>query len=76
MDSRTGGRPTDDPTPAGLWTQKEAASYLRVSARWLRDSGAPKTLLPGNGPQGKPVVRYRREDVDEWLESHRTTRRY
>lgn len=47
-------------------TQKEAAKLLRVSVAYLRASSCPKHLLPGNGAQGKPLVRYRRADVIAW----------
>jgi hypothetical protein len=47
-------------------TQKEAAKLLRVSVAYLRASNCPKHLLPGNGAQGKPLVRYRRSDVITW----------
>jgi hypothetical protein len=63
-----GARPsrgTADPLPAEL-TQKEAARVLRVSVSYLRASSCPKHLLPGNGPRGRPLVRYFREDVLAW----------
>lgn len=59
---------------AGLWTQREAARYLNVSARYLRESGCPKVLLPGNGPKGQPLVRYRPADVEAWLQAWHTSR--
>lgn len=62
--------------PDGLWTQREAAAYLRVSARYLRGSDCPKLLLPGTGPRGKPLVRYAPEDVRAWADARRTTRRF
>jgi hypothetical protein len=51
--------------PAGL-TQKQTARLLGVSVGWLRASTCPKVLLPGNGPKGKPMLRYFREDVLAW----------
>jgi hypothetical protein len=54
-----------------LMTQKEAAAMLRVSVAYLRASDCPKVLLPGNGPARKPLVRYRRADVERWLERRR-----
>ena len=59
-----------------LWTQKEAAAYLVMSTRWLRDSNVPKILIPGNGSKGKPAIRYEKGAIDEWLDAHRTYRRY
>ncbi len=51
----------------GLWTQKEAAAFLRVSTRYLRESGCPKVLLPGTGTKGQPLVRYDPRDVRAWM---------
>ena len=48
------------PEPGPILTQKEAANLLRVSVSFLRASGCPKHLLPGNGLRGKPLVRYLR----------------
>lgn len=50
----------------GLWTQTEAAAFLCVTARYLRDSSCPKILLPGNGKKGQPLVRYDPEEVRAW----------
>jgi hypothetical protein len=47
-------------------TQKEAARVLRVSVSYLRASSCPKHLLPGNGPHGRPLVRYLRDEVLAW----------
>jgi hypothetical protein len=60
-----------DPAPAipalpDELTQKEAATLLRVSVAYLRSSSCPKHHLPGNGPRGKPLVRYRRTEVLAW----------
>ena len=51
-----------------LLTQREAATLLRVSVSYLRASDCPKVLLPSGGPKQKPLVRYRRSDLDAWLE--------
>jgi hypothetical protein len=67
--NRDAGLPTDR-----LWTQAEAAQYLCVSARYLRDCGCPKVLLPGNGPKGQPLVRYEPADVKAWAEKWNTKR--
>ena len=64
------------PSSAGLWTQREAAQYLRVSPRYLRSSDCPKLLLPGTGRAGRPLVRYSPEDVRAWADARRTTRRF
>lgn len=47
-------------------TQKEAAAYLRVSVAYLRASSCRKVLFEGHGAKGRPMVRYRRADLDEW----------
>lgn len=49
-----------------LLTQKEAAQMLKVSTSWLRASSCPKRLLPGNGPTGKPLVRYHPQEIEAW----------
>ena len=54
------------------WTQKEAAAFLGVSARYLRESSCPKLLLPGNGVKGVPLVRYDPAQVRRWAEQWRT----
>lgn len=59
-----------------LWTQEQAAGYLNVSTRYLRDSACPKVLLPGNGPKrAERLVRYRPEDVIEWANRWSTSGR-
>ena len=55
--------------------QREAAAYLGVSVSYLRASTCPKVLLPGTGPRGKPLVRYRLADLDRWAEAYRLTPR-
>jgi hypothetical protein len=47
-------------------TQREAAQLLRVSVSYLRASNCPKHLLPGNGPKGRDLVRYRRDELLAW----------
>jgi hypothetical protein len=47
-------------------TQREAARLLRVSPSYLRASSCPKHLLPGNGPRGRPLVRYLRDELLAW----------
>ncbi len=54
--------------PRGL-TQRAAADYLGVSARWFRDHvhvEAKPVDLPRPGT--KPVLRYRIEDLDAWMD--------
>jgi hypothetical protein len=59
-----------------LWTQKETASYLGVSVRYVRASSVPRLLLPGNGSSGKPLVRYDSVAVIAWAVAHRANRRF
>ena len=54
-----------------LLAQPEAAAYLGVSVSYLRASNCPKRLLPGTGPKGKPLVRYRLSELDAWADSYR-----
>lgn len=58
-----------------LWTQKEAATELRVSVSYLRNSDCPKVLLPGNGKKGKPMVRYEIGQVRAWWEAKQPNQR-
>lgn len=59
----------------GLWTQSQAAAYLAVSTRYLRDSSCPKHLLPGNGKgQKESVLRYKPEAVMKWVDAWGTDR--
>jgi predicted DNA-binding transcriptional regulator AlpA len=53
-----------------LLRQREAAALLGVSVAYLRASECPKVLLPGNGPKGKPLVRYRQSDLRTWADQH------
>jgi hypothetical protein len=54
-----------------LLTQRQAAELLQVSQAYLRASRCPKLLLPGNGPRGKPVLRYSKGDLLEWTRVRR-----
>jgi hypothetical protein len=58
-----------------LVPQKAAAAYLGVSVSYLRASSCPKVLLPGTGPRGKALVRYRLTDLDAWTGSYRSRAR-
>ncbi|MGH7649938.1 MAG: hypothetical protein ACREND_17645 [Gemmatimonadaceae bacterium] len=49
-----------------LWTAGEAARYLGVSERYLRDCGCPRILLPGNGARGQSLVRFDPAQLREW----------
>jgi hypothetical protein len=62
-------------TRAEFLTQKAAARLLGVSTSWLRASGAPKLLIPGNGPAGQPLLRYSRAALLEWVGATRSRTR-
>jgi hypothetical protein len=47
-------------------SQKTAARLLGVSVSWLCCSAAPRVLLPGNGPSGRPLLRYDRTALLAW----------
>ena len=66
------GAASSSELPARLWKQSEAAAYLGVTTRYLRDSSCPKILLPGNGAKGHPVVRYDPAEVREWARAWHT----
>jgi hypothetical protein len=57
-----------------LWSQKEAAYFLGVSTRYLRESSCPKVLLPGTGEKGQPLVRYEPAAVRQWYAQWSTAR--
>lgn len=66
---------TDEVTPVAvdrLWTQREAAAYLAVTTRYLRDSSCPKLLLPGCGAKHHPIVRYDPSEVRAWARTWHT----
>lgn len=54
-------------------TQKEAATLMRVSVAYLRNSDCPKVLLP-SGRGRRPLVRYLRKDLDTWMQRWRVAR--
>lgn len=56
-----------------LWTQREAAAFLGVTPRYLRDSSCPKILLPGNGKKRQPLVRYDPAAVRGWAHAWDTS---
>ena len=58
-----------------LWTQRQAAAFLAVTTRYLRESSCPKILLPGNGPKGQAIVRYDPEEVRSWVRAWHTENR-
>ena len=58
--------PAAAPPEDRLLTQREVARLLGVSVSFIRASSCPKYLLPGNGPRGRPLLRYRRDEVLAW----------
>jgi hypothetical protein len=58
---------------AGYLTQVQAAAYLGVSVRWFRDNVDVQPVPMGLPRPGKrPLLRYRRVDLDAWVERCRT----
>lgn len=59
--------------PQALWTQREAAAFVRVAVSTLRASSCPKRLirLPG---RTRPIVRYVPAEVVAWVDANSTTR--
>ena len=55
-----------NPPEDRLLTQREVARLLGVSPSYIRVSSCPKYLLPGNGPRGRPLLRYRLSEVLAW----------
>jgi len=53
-----------------LWTDEQAATFLGLSTRWLRDSEVPKVRLPGSGR--RCPVRYDPEQVQAFAKKHNT----
>lgn len=49
-----------------LWTQRQAAEFLNVTTRYLRDSSCPRVALPSNVVGGKPRLRYDPAAVRAW----------
>jgi hypothetical protein len=63
--------------PVGTWpqymSQVQAAAYLGVSVRWFRDNVDVQPVPFGRPRPGKkPLLRYRRNDLDAWVERCRT----
>lgn len=68
---------TSTPTPLPtdrLWTSEQAALYLSVSERYLRDSSCPRVRLPGNGSGEQAVVRFDPAEVKAWEQGYHTLR--
>lgn len=55
-----------------LLTASEVASYLRVSRRWVHEWTKNGILPFCRVGKGKGVLRFRREDVQAYLNSTRT----
>jgi excisionase family DNA binding protein len=61
--------PTISSVEERLWTEQETAAYLNVAVgtlrRWRAEGSGPPALRVGR------TIRYRRSDVDRWLERER-----
>jgi predicted DNA-binding transcriptional regulator AlpA len=64
--------PCPSPNLVGLLHSRDAARFLGVSEAWLareRWKGTGPTFVRIGGPNGR-AVRYRREDLDDWIQSN------
>ena len=68
------------PLEKKLFTLQEAAKYLAVSESFLRkdcSEGPRKNRTPGPNPvKIGDMIRYTREDLDEWIDKHKKHRVY
>ena len=68
------------PLEKKLFTLAEAAKYLAVSESFLRkdcSEGPRKNRTPGPDPvKIGDMIRYTREDLDEWIDKHKRQRAY
>ena len=55
--------------PAQL-TLEEAAAYMNVSETWLEESAVPVVRLPTTGISNRKMRRWRRKDLDTYMEEH------
>jgi predicted DNA-binding transcriptional regulator AlpA len=66
------------PLEKKLFTLQEAAKYLAVSESFLRkdcSEGPRKNRTPGPNPvKIGDMIRYTREDLDEWIDKHKKHR--
>ena len=58
--------PDAHPSEPRLWTPRQAAEYLGVTVRYLRDSTCPCVRLQGTGGRHRRLVRYFPNAVRAW----------
>ena len=71
------------PSPTGVLAQlgpkefwpavlkfEQAAAYMQVSTTWLEESAVPVVGLPTTGTSNRKLRRYRRTDLDRYIEDH------
>lgn len=68
----TPSAPDAPPRLDRLWTIEQAAAYLVVSPRYLRDTDCPRLRLPGRGPRRQALLRFEPEAVRAWAQRFRT----
>jgi excisionase family DNA binding protein len=62
-----------------LWTPKQVAVYLGVSVDWVydhisrREPKLPAVLLGTRRKGERPLIRFRREDIERFVEQYRQT---
>lgn len=59
------------PVQPALLTMDQAAIYLAVSRGWMEDAQLPRVDMRTPGTR-KPMWRYRRADLDVWIEKRLT----
>lgn len=60
--------------PNAYLTVREAAQYLRVSEGWVYRQAEARTI-PCVRIAGRRNIRFRRADLDRWMEGHLEKRR-
>lgn len=64
------------PTPERLLNSREVAEWLGVSLDWVQAHALGKkipripAILLGAGRYGRPMLRFRREDVEKFIVDH------
>lgn len=58
-----------------LWTLEQAAEAVQVSPNYLRAADCPRVYLPSNRRGGRPLLRFRPEDVRAWTAQWSTAQR-
>ena len=57
--------------PVAFLSLKDAARLIGVSSEFLRRSNIPRYELPSPVPNGRPTIRYKREELMAWAEARK-----